>query len=143
MRTFLTTLSLVAALVAGASAQQSGGQQPPPPTPPPAPAPKTADVAGKWTMTLEMSMGQATTALAFKQEADKITGTYTGRYGTYELKGTVKAREIAFAFTMSADGTPVEMSFTGEIAADGQTMKGQAVLGELGEAGWSAKRDKK
>ena len=142
MRIFLMTLGLVGALVAGASAQQSG-QQPPPPTPPPAPAPKPADVAGKWTMTLEMSMGQATTALNLKQEADKITGTYTGRYGTYELKGTVKAREIAFAFTMSADGTPVEMSFTGEIAADGQTMKGQAVLGELGEAGWTAKRDKK
>ena len=93
-------------------------------------------------MTLDMSMGQATTALVLKQEADKLTGTYTGRYGTYQLKGTVKAREVAFGFQMDADGTPVDMSFTGEIAADGQTMKGKAMLGELGEAGWSAKRDK-
>jgi hypothetical protein len=34
------------------------------------------------------------------------------------------------------------MSFTGEIAQDGQTMKGTAVLGEMGDATWTAKREK-
>jgi hypothetical protein len=134
MRTLVNTLAL-AVLLSGAGLAQSGTQQPPPP-------PKPADVAGKWVLTLEMSMGPATTALALKQDGEKLTGTYTGRYGVFELKGTVKARKIAFAFEMNADGTAVEMAFTGEVAEDSQTMKGAATLGEMGEAAWSAKRDK-
>jgi hypothetical protein len=134
MRTLVNTLAL-AVLLSGAGLAQSGTQQPPP-------LPKPADVAGKWVLTLEMSMGPATTALALKQDGEKLTGTYTGRYGVFELKGTVKARKIAFAFEMNADGTAVEMAFTGEVAEDSQTMKGAATLGEMGEAAWSAKRDK-
>ena len=43
---------------------------------------------------------------------------------------------------MNADGTQVAMSFKGEVAADGQTMKGKADLGDLGEATWTAERPK-
>ena len=100
------------------------------------------NVAGKWTMTLEMSMGTATPALELKQNGTAITGTYTGRYGKFELQGTLKERTIQFSFTMGAEGQTVTMSFTGEVATDGQSMKGTADLGEMGEATWSAKRDK-
>ena len=104
--------------------------------------PKAAiDVTGKWTMTLEMSMGTATPALDLKQDGETISGTYTGRYGTYELHGTLKDRAIRFSFVMGSADQSVTMSFTGEVAADGQTMKGSADLGEMGEAAWSAKRD--
>ncbi len=99
------------------------------------------DVTGKWTMTLEMSMGTATPALVLKQEGETISGTYTGRYGTYELHGTLKDRAIAFSFVMGAEGQSVTMTFAGEVAADGQTMKGTADMGDMGEASWSAKRD--
>jgi hypothetical protein len=102
----------------------------------------TPNVAGKWTMTLEMSMGTATPALELKQDGDKITGTYTGRYGTSALEGKLKESNIEFATTISAEGQPVTLTFTGEVAPDGQTMKGTASLGELGDATWSAKRDK-
>jgi hypothetical protein len=106
-------------------------------------APKPpASVAGKWTMALELEMGTATTALDFKQEGAKISGTYTGRYGSFPLTGTVKDRAIEFSFKMNADGTDVSMAFAGEVAADGQTMKGRAELEGLGEAAWSAKRAK-
>jgi hypothetical protein len=106
-------------------------------------APKPpANVAGKWTMSLEMEMGTATTALDLKQDAAKVTGTYTGRYGSFPLTGTVKERAIEFSFKMNAEGTEVSMSFAGEVAPDGQTMKGRAELEGLGEAAWSAKRAK-
>jgi hypothetical protein len=100
------------------------------------------NVAGKWTMTLEMSMGTATPALDLKQDGEKIAGTYTGRYGSFDLQGSLKERAIQFSFTMSAEGQSVTMSFAGEVAADGQTMKGTATLGEMGDAAWSAKKDK-
>jgi hypothetical protein len=98
------------------------------------------NVAGKWIMTLEMSMGTATPALELKQEGAKITGTYTGRYGTFPLEGSLKDRGIQFAFTMGAEGQTVTMTFAGEVSPDAQTMKGTASLGEMGEATWSAKR---
>ncbi len=99
-------------------------------------------VAGKWTMTLEMSMGTATPALGLKQDGTKITGTYTGRYGTFPLEGTLKGRAIQFSFQMGAEGEAQTLSFSGEVAEDAQTMKGNAVLGDMGDATWSAKREK-
>ncbi len=102
----------------------------------------TASVAGKWAMTLEMSMGTGTPTLELKQDGEKITGTYTGRYGTFALEGTVKGRAIEFAVTMSAEGQSVTISFAGEVAADGLSMKGTAVLDQLGDATWSAVKQK-
>ena len=98
------------------------------------------NVAGKWAVTLEMSMGTATPALDLKQDGAKITGTYTGRYGTFELQGSLKGHVIVFSFTMSAEGQAVTMSFEGEVSSDAQSMKGTASLADMGDATWSAKR---
>ncbi len=102
---------------------------------------KTAapNVTGKWTMTLEMSMGTANPALELAQDGEKISGTYTGRYGAFPVQGTLKGLTIQFSFTMGAD-SPQVMSFAGDVAADGQSMKGTASLGEMGDATWTAKR---
>ena len=104
----------------------------------PAPAPKALDVTGKWTMTFETPMGTSSPGLEFKQAGEKITGTYTGRYGAFPFEGTLKARAIQFAFTMNAEGTPAEMVFRGDVTADGSSMKGQATLGDMGDTVWSA-----
>lgn len=126
---------LVSAISVGAFAppQDKPGQGPP--------AKKAeVNVSGKWAMTLDMSMGSATPALELKQDGAKITGTYSGRYGTFPLEGSLKDRAIQFSFTMGAEGQTVTMSFAGEVSADAQSMKGTATLGEMGEATWSAKR---
>jgi hypothetical protein len=99
-----------------------------------------ASVAGKWAMVLEMSMGTGTPTLDLKQEGEKITGTYTGRYGTFPLRGTIKGRAIEFEVALVAEGRSFTMNFAGEVAEDGKTMKGTASLGELGGATWSAKK---
>lgn len=94
-------------------------------------------------MTLEMPMGTASPALELAQAGEKITGVYTGRYGKSELTGTLKARVLQFSFTMDAEGTPVTLTFVGEVAEDFQSIKGEADLGPAGEATWFAKREKK
>jgi len=134
MMTVQRFLLLVAIVAAGAAAAAQS-QPPAKPAPPP-------NLTGKWIMALEMSQGTATPTLELKQEGEKLTGTYTGRYGAFAVQGAVKARAVEFFFTMSAEGTEVRMTFKGEVAADAQTMKGQATLGELGDAAWSAKREK-
>lgn len=100
------------------------------------------NVTGKWTMTLDMSMGTATPSLDLKQDGEKISGTYTGRYGTFNLQGSLKDRAIQFSFEMGAEGQTVTMTFAGQVADDGQSMKGTATLGEMGDATWTAKREK-
>jgi len=133
----MKTLALIVALVAASAGVQQTQQQKP------ADPPKAIDISGKWIMTLNLEMGQATPALVLKQDGEKITGTYTGRYGTFELKGTLKVRALQFGFQMNADGQSVAMSFAGEVAADGESIvKGTATLEGLGDATWTAKRDK-
>ncbi len=134
----MKTLSIVILVLAaglGAQAAQQG-------KPEQKPESKALNVTGKWTMTLDMSMGTASPSLDLKQDGEKISGTYTGRYGTFDLLGSLKERKIQFSFAMTAEGETVAMSFAGEVAEDGQTMKGTAVLGELGDASWTAKKNK-
>lgn len=129
---WVTVLALVGTLGVGLAAQS------------PTPTPKaTVALTGKWAMTMEMEIGSATTALVFKQEADKLTGTYTGRYGTFPLAGKVKDRAIEFVVTINAEGTESLMNFWGELNEAGDTIRGTAELGGMGQATWFAKPDKK
>ena len=131
-----TIVALVSALALAAITLVA---QEPPKKPDP---PKPLDIAGKWAMTLQMEIGTATPALVFKQEGEKLSGTYTGRYGTFAFKGTLKAREIQFSFQMDTDGGQTTMSFSGEVAADAQTMRGTGTIEGMGDVTWSAKRDR-
>ncbi len=100
------------------------------------------DISGKWAMTLDMSVGTATPSLVLNVNGGKVTGTYTGRYGEYPIAGTLSGKTLEFSFTMNADDTPMKMTFHGEVAADGQSIKGTASMAEMGEASWSATRAK-
>ena len=102
----------------------------------PTPAPQ---VAGKWQVSLEMEVGTAAIVMVFKQDGEKLTGTYTGRYGEYPLVGTIKGTALDFVVTINAEGTETKMHFIGELAAKGDAIKGSANLGGMGEAGWTAK----
>ncbi len=129
-------LAVVFVIAAAATAFAQGAQKTPDPV----------GITGKWAMTMEMEVGTATTALVFKQEGEKLTGTYTGRYGTYPLAGKIDSKnQIEFVVTISAEGTETLMSFWGELAtiATGEVLRGGANLGGMGEASWLAKRDKK
>jgi hypothetical protein len=107
------------------------------------PAPKDLpSLTGKWEMALNMSMGQSKPTLTLKQDGEKLTGTYAGRYGTSPLAGTIKDRTIEFSVTIDVSGEKVEMVFAGEVASDGQSMKGDADLAQAGDGTWTAVRAK-
>ena len=125
----MSTLLLVLSLIAPIQAQSK-------PAPPPT-------LTGNWTMAIEIQGTTATPSLELVQDGEKITGVYTGRYGKFQLTGTLKGRALQFTFTMNAEGTDVLMTFKGEVAADFQSMKGEADMAGAGEANWSATRVKK
>ena len=140
MRTVITFIAVTVLAVAGVGAQTPPPSQTPPApqkTPAPTPAPS---IVGKWTMELVTDSFTATPALEFFKEGDKVTGTYeSSRYGKFPFTATVKGTTIAFTFTMSAEGSDVQMAFKGEVAPDFKLMKGTAELAGLGSATWSAK----
>jgi hypothetical protein len=131
---------VAAALVLAGSlpiAARQGGAPAPPKDERPLPS-----LTGKWSVSLNMAMGQSTPLLTLKQDGEKLSGTYQGRYGSFPIEGTLKARAIAFWFTMTVESEKVEMSFTGDVAPDGQSMRGTADLGQAGDGSWTAARMK-
>ena len=96
------------------------------------------DVTGKWAFNVETSAGAGAPTMTFKQDGEKLTGHYTGTFGESDLTGTVKGADIAFSFSVDAQGTKINETYTGTVDKD--TMKGKIVIEGLGEGTFTAKR---
>ena len=101
---------------------------------PPAPA----NIAGQWQFTVELAIGTGRPLVTFKQDGEKITGTYEGRYGKSALEGTVKENHIEFTITVVAEGTTVTGAFAGDFEKD--EMSGTVEYEGAGDGTWSAVR---
>lgn len=99
-----------------------------------------AKVAGKWNVTLELPSITGHPVLTLKQDGEKLTGTYEGRYGVSALTGTVKEKEISFTVTFVAEGMQTQGVFQGTV--DGDTMGGDVSFEGAGDGTWSAVRAK-
>jgi hypothetical protein len=97
-----------------------------------------ANVAGQWQFTVELSMGTGRPLVTFKQDGEKITGTYEGRYGKSALEGTVKENHVEFTVTVVAEGTTVSGLFAGDYEKD--QMSGTVQYEGAGDGTWSAVR---
>ena len=109
------------------------------PANPPAQSGGAVNVTGSWNFTVETSQGSGNPTFTFKQEGETLTGTYKGQFGEAPLKGTVKGNDITFTIKVNAQGQDLEITYTGKV--DGNTMKGKAVLGPIGEATFTAKKN--
>src|SRR5215472_10906299 len=97
-----------------------------------------AKVAGDWTLTIEGPNGTATPSASFKQDGENLTGTYKGRFGESPLKGTIKGNDIKFTTKINPQGQDLELTYTGTV--DGDSMKGKASFGGMGDGEFSGKR---
>jgi hypothetical protein len=97
-----------------------------------------AKVAGVWTFNVELAVGTGHPTVTLKQDGEKITGTYEGRYGPSPLEGTVKDQKIEFTVSMTAEGTAVTGVFTGTVQEEG--MSGTMDFEGAGDGTWTAVR---
>ncbi len=95
------------------------------------------DVSGKWNMKVETSAGNGTPVFVLKQAGETITGTYTGQLGQADVKGTLKEKEIRLEFKAGE----INVVYTGTV--EGNTMKGKAVFGDMGEGTFSGTKETK
>ena len=84
------------------------------------------DVSGDWAFNVETGMGSGTPAINFKQDGEKLTGTYSGQLGNTSFTGTVKGTAIEFSFTTEAQGQSIDVVYKGTV--DGTTMKGAVAM---------------
>jgi hypothetical protein len=100
---------------------------------------QTTNVSGNWKLTLETPNGTANPSLVLKQDGEKLTGTYKGRFGESPVEGAVKGKEIKFTVKVSAQGQEIQLEYAGTV--EGDTMKGKVKLGDMGEADFSGKKE--
>jgi hypothetical protein len=79
-----------------------------------------ADVNGKWVAQVPGRDGRTREmTFNFKVEADKLTGTVSGRQGDTPFSdGKISGDDISFTVTANFQGTEVKLLYKGKIAGD-------------------------
>jgi len=83
-----------------------------------------ADVTGTWKAAVETDAGSGNPVFHLKQDAEKLTGTYSGALGEAKVTGTIKGSEVTLEFDAQ-----VHVVYRGKLGADGKTMSGAVDLG--------------
>lgn len=94
------------------------------------------DVTGKWTFQVETDAGSGSPTFVFKQAGEKLTGTYTGLFGTAELTGTVKGDEIEFSFEAGTADQKAKIVYKGKIES-ATKMNGSMEIPGMGSGTWT------
>jgi hypothetical protein len=107
-------------------------------TSPAATASSSSNISGNWVFEVQTDQGSGSPSFTFKQDGEKLTGTYKGAFGEGPVEGTVKGNAINFTVKVNAQGQDVVITYSGTI--ENGTMKGTVKLGDLGNGTWTGKR---
>jgi len=92
------------------------------------------DITGKWEFKVQTPRRNGSPSFTFKQDGEKLSGTYSGLFGKAPLSGTVKGDQVEFSFKARFVGG---VQYTGTI--EGPTsMKGNVEYGNLGKGTFTA-----
>lgn len=97
------------------------------------------DVNGEWEMTFSSPRGERTSVMTIEQDGDKIIVTMEGFRGD-ELTGEGTVSDEDIEWTVKMDTPRGEFSITYKGTVSGDTMSGEAQMGERGSMEWSAKK---
>lgn len=97
------------------------------------------NVTGDWEMTVKSPRGERTRNIHFEQDGEKLTVTMEGRGGEKITgEGTIKENKIEWSITRSTPRGEFTITYTGTV--EGDTMSGEAQMGDFGSMEWTAKR---
>jgi len=103
----------------------------------------TADLTGKWNVTVEGTQGTIESVLTLKQDGKKLTGTFGNPHGAGDLPvlGERDGDKIVFAVEGKADHGEFHLEFSGAVKKDDGTLAG-TMKSSMGESKFLAKRVK-
>ena len=81
------------------------------------------DVSGGWNVDVDVAGNTGAPVFTFKQDGEKLSGRYKGRFGEAEVSGTVHGDEITFS--LEAQGAKIV--YTGTVKKN--TMAGRLAFG--------------
>jgi hypothetical protein len=100
------------------------------------------DLTGKWDFAVVTENGTGTPVVTLKQEAEKLTGTYSSRMlGERTITGSVKGDSMRFVLSNTNSPEAVTMTFIGVIL-DKDRVKGNVDFGGMGSATFTGIRQK-
>src|ERR671936_693074 len=72
-----------------------------------------ADISGAWAFSVDLDDGggHGDPTFVFKQEGEKLTGTYAGPLGEQKVTGTVKGDKAVFGFEFTRDGETIKATY--------------------------------
>ena len=105
---------------------------------PATPEAPSASVAGQWDVELDFGYTTAKHKLLFEQDGAKLLGMHEGEFAGGDLNGTMAGNTLRFQSSLPTEGTRVSFQFSG--ALEGSRIAGTVLLGEYGEARWTATR---
>src|SRR5262245_4689478 len=74
------------------------------------------DLSGTWIFSVDLeSGGHGDPTFVFKQEGEKLTGTYNGPLGEQKVTGTVKDNQAVFGFEGTSNDRTIKATYTGTI----------------------------
>lgn len=92
---------------------------------------------GEWDMTTVSPVGTSTSTLVIKQEGDKVVAVGKSPNGERPYDSIkVDGKDITLVITIQYRGSPMTITYVGEISKDG--MGGNADFGGLAQGTWSA-----
>jgi hypothetical protein len=104
----------------------------------------SAEIAGKWMLTVETPQGSQNIEMNLKVDGGKITGTIQGPQGEQEVSGTAEGSTVKLTSTLDFGGNQLSINYSATI--DNDTMKGSIGFGgggiPAGEIPFTGKRAK-
>jgi D-glucosaminate-6-phosphate ammonia-lyase len=102
------------------------------------PAAPSAEIAGRWDVSVQYESGSAEHKLFLTTNGNKVSGTHIGWAFEGELRGAVDGDRVDLHTALPVGGQRLTYGFSGRVAGD--TMSGDLDLGEYGHARWTARR---
>ena len=96
------------------------------------------NLSGEWSAVVTAPRGELEYTMYLTHEGPRLTGYFQSQYGEIPLKGTVKGAEVTLAWTMVDGSREIAVTMTGTVSGD--TIRGTAKLGTIGEGAFRAER---
>ena len=93
----------------------------------------TADISGTWNTEFDSQVGKQTYTYTFKVEGGTLTGHSKSNIGESDLTGTVDGDKVTFVENLDYQGTPLAITYTGQIVSADEIKFKRDVGGQGGE----------
>jgi hypothetical protein len=91
-----------------------------------------ADISGTWIFSVDLDNGgHGDPTFVFKQEGEKLTGTYNGPLGEYKITGSVTGAKAVFGFDFKQEDMTGKATYTATIESPTK-MKGTVEFNDNG-----------